>query len=101
MYRSRIASFLVVALFSGAAGASENIDPQNDGSQYAYGENVGWLNTEPSGEGGPGIEVSDSGLAGWLWGENVGWISLSCANTVVQEWAGPTSPACETRVPVP
>ena len=26
---------------------AENIDPNEDGSQYAYGENVGWLNFEP------------------------------------------------------
>ena len=27
---------------------AENIDPNEDGSQYAYGENVGWVNFEPS-----------------------------------------------------
>ena len=26
---------------------AENIDPYEDGSQYAYGENVGWVNFEP------------------------------------------------------
>src|SRR5688500_18497781 len=25
-------------------GAAENIDPNNKGSQYAYGENIGWTN---------------------------------------------------------
>jgi len=25
---------------------AENIDPNEDGSQYAYGENVGWVNFE-------------------------------------------------------
>ncbi len=27
---------------------AENIDPYNDSSQYAYSENVGWLNFEPN-----------------------------------------------------
>ena len=27
---------------------AENIDPYEDGSQYAHGENVGWLNFEPN-----------------------------------------------------
>ena len=45
-------------LFCGAAYA-ENIDPNNDSSQYAWGENVGWLNLEPDGDGGPGVEVGD------------------------------------------
>jgi hypothetical protein len=60
---------------------AENIDPDNDNSQYGYGENVGWLNAEPLGDGGPGIQVSKSTLTGWMWAENLGWISLSCENT--------------------
>ena len=66
-----------------AAGVAhpENIDPDNDGSQHAYGENVGWLNAEPNGDGLDGIEVGDTGLTGWMWGENVGWVSVSCQNT--------------------
>ena len=60
---------------------TENIDPQNDSSQYAYGENVGWLNAEPLGDGGSGVHVDDFELSGWMWGENIGWIGLSCANT--------------------
>jgi len=60
---------------------TENIDPQNDRSQYAYGENVGWLNAEPLGDGRSGVHVDDFELSGWMWGENIGWISLSCADT--------------------
>ena len=63
------------------ASAQENMDPDNNGSQYAWGENVGWLNFEPGGNGGPGVEVGDSGLTGYIWGENIGWVSLSCGNT--------------------
>jgi hypothetical protein len=61
--------------------SAENIDPDSDGSQYAYGENVGWVNAEPSGDGGPGMDVDNFELTGWIWGENFGWISLSCGNT--------------------
>jgi len=52
-----------------------NIDPHGDGSQYAYGENVGWLNFEPS--EGLGVQVSVNRVEGFVWGENIGWINLS------------------------
>lgn len=60
---------------------TENIDPDADNSQFAYGENIGWLNAQPFGEGGPGLEVSDSLVLGYMWMENGGWLSLSCQNT--------------------
>jgi len=74
---------LAAALAASAAVAApaENIDPGEDEHQYAWGENVGWINAEPSGNAGPGVEVQDFQLAGWMWGENIGWISLTCANT--------------------
>src|SRR6059036_871051 len=56
---------------------AENIDPASDGSQYAYAENVGWINAEPFGNGGPGLQVDDFEVTGFMWGENVGWINLS------------------------
>ena len=87
---SRVALALAVAalallpggpLPTASAGGPENIDPKADGSQYAYGENVGWINAEPSGDGGPGVVVTAADLRGYMWGENVGWISMSCKNT--------------------
>lgn len=60
---------------------AENIDPQDTDEQYAWGENVGWLNTEPLGQGGPGLTVSGTNVTGYAWSENVGWISFSCENT--------------------
>ncbi len=60
---------------------AENIDPTSDNHQYAYGENVGWLNAEPSSDGGAGAEVDGFKLEGYIWAENIGWISLSCENT--------------------
>jgi hypothetical protein len=73
----------VIALWIAATSLAfaENIDPANDQSQYAYSENIGWLNAKPSGDGGPGVQVDDATLSGWMWGENVGWVSLSCVNT--------------------
>ena len=58
---------------------AENIDPYDDGSQYAWGENVGWLNFEP--DTGDGAQVASDKLTGYVWAENIGWISLSCENT--------------------
>jgi len=76
------AAMLVAGLMGSAAGAlgAENIDPAGDGHQYAWGENIGWVNAEPSGPGGPGVEVQNFRLLGWMWGENVGWINMSCLN---------------------
>ncbi len=66
-------------------GLAENIDPGNDGSQYAWGENVGWISAEQDtdGDGNPdqGILVEDFQITGWMWGENIGWISLSCLSS--------------------
>jgi len=73
---------LVVVICIGVPSArAENVDPAADGSRYVYGENVGWINAEPLGEEGPGLQVDDFELTGWLWGEGIGWISMSCKNT--------------------
>jgi hypothetical protein len=76
-----LAILVAVAAMALPVLAGDTIDPDNDGSQYAWAENVGWLNAEPSGDGGPGMRVLESRVEGWLWSENVGWISLSCHNT--------------------
>ena len=72
---------LIAAVAIPQATFAENIDPSADGSQYAYAENAGWINAQPLGPGGSGIEVANFELTGWMWGENTGWISLSCKNT--------------------
>jgi hypothetical protein len=71
----------LMVLVGGKSVYAENIDPNEESSQYAWGENVGWLNIEPDGNGGLGVEVLDDKLTGYMWGENIGWISLSCENT--------------------
>ena len=55
---------------------AENIDPNNDNSQFAYGENAGWLNFGPM---GCGAEVTDTAVTGHVWAENIGWIRLDPA----------------------
>lgn len=76
--RSTLLAILI--LLPGVAAPAENIDPNNDGSKYAWAENLGWINFQPGGPGGRGVLVTDSALTGWAWSENVGWISLSCTN---------------------
>ncbi len=70
---------VIAMLILACPGFAENIDPYNDGSQYAWGENVGWLNFEPN--TGDGAQVASDKLTGYVWAENIGWISLSCENT--------------------
>jgi len=72
----------ILLAVAGGAASAENIDPAHDDHQFAWAENVGWINAEPSGDGGPGVDVGDFQLTGWMWGENIGWISLSCQNTL-------------------
>lgn len=67
--------FTLAICVGGKVVFAENIDPWDDGSQYAYGENIGWLNFEP-GFGG-GVTVDDTALTGYVWAENIGWINLS------------------------
>ena len=78
----RITLFLGVIAWCGACPVwAENIDPNDAGDQYAWSENAGWVNTEPLGQGGPGLTVTSSAVTGYAWAENVGWMSLSCENT--------------------
>ena len=57
--------------------ATYNIDPDNDGSQYCWSENAGWINFQ-SATGG--VFVSSTSVSGKAWGENIGWINLSPVN---------------------
>lgn len=42
---------------------------------YAWGENVGWVNFNPS--QGEGVTVTNGAVTGYAWGENIGWINLN------------------------
>ncbi len=71
---------LVMGVIGTSVWATDNIDPKDDNAQFAWGENTGWLNAEPGGDGGPGMFVEDDGVSGYLWSENTGGVSLSCLN---------------------
>jgi len=65
---------LCFLLYSGNLCA-ENIDPYDANNQYAWGENVGWINFEPN--TGDGVQVASDKQLGWIWAENIGRISLT------------------------
>ena len=50
----------VLMLWVSGSPSAENVDPTADGSQYAWGEHIGWLNAEPQGEGAMGVQVTDT-----------------------------------------
>jgi len=81
--RSIVLAAVIAAVAAAAAAFAENVDPGSVGSQYAWGENVGWINAEPAVSGGPlaqGVTVSGAGVIGYMYGENIGWINMNCAN---------------------
>ena len=79
-----IAAIVGLLTLSDAGVFADNIDQNNTGARYAWGENVGWLEARPTGEafaaGGSGLQVTDTDVLGYLWGENIGWVSLNCKN---------------------
>ena len=80
----KLAAFglLFAILSSPTVGHAENIDPYENDSQYAYGENIGWVNFEPN-VAGPavGASVTSQKVAGFIWAENIGWINLDPNDT--------------------
>ncbi len=106
IHRTLLSVILLVASVSPVI--ARNIDVNDDGHQYAWGENIGWINFNPSyGEGitlsatnltgdacgenvgwirmnpayGGVVHNGNGTLSGYAWGENIGWISFSCENT--------------------
>jgi hypothetical protein len=69
------ALLVVSTVLSSSPAKAENIDPANDNHQWAWGENIGWLNFEPTDQ--PGVTVVDTALLGSVWAENIGWIYLN------------------------
>ena len=45
----------------------------NNNDQYAYGENIGWLNFAAT---NGNVRILPDHLEGYVWGENIGWIRL-------------------------
>jgi hypothetical protein len=85
LFRAAAPALLGLLILPWTSVEAENIDPSDDGSQYAWAESVGWLSAEQDtdGDGTPdeGVTVTDFALNGWMWGESVGWVSLTCSNT--------------------
>jgi hypothetical protein len=83
LLRGAVLAATIGAIAAAAAALAENVDPSNAGAQYAWGENVGWINAEPAVSGTPiaqGVTVSGIGVTGFMYGENIGWINMSCQN---------------------
>jgi hypothetical protein len=80
LYAIPLALVALAIIAFAAVVVAENIDPNNNNSQMAWGENVGWLNAEPANCGNCGVHVTNTGLTGYVWAENAGWINLSCQN---------------------
>src|SRR5262245_24816581 len=73
--RRSIIAALLLAVWLAPPALAQNIDPSANGSRFAWGENIGWINLAPS--AGPGVTVTDVAMTGMAWGENIGWINLS------------------------
>ena len=76
--KDKLLFIVLFVLFFTAFCPAGNIDPYNNDSKYAYGENVGWFNFDPS--QGMGVLVYGGKLTGYVWQENIGWVNLSPAN---------------------
>jgi hypothetical protein len=69
--RGLLPAAVLAALLVSRIAAAGNLP----GMQFAWGENVGWLNFNP--DQGPGVTLTDNALSGFAWGENIGWVNLS------------------------
>ncbi len=80
-FAALLATLLALTVTGAFAG---NLDQNNTGVRYAWGENIGWLNArsgaEAYGAGGSGLRVTDTDVLGYAWGENIGWVNFSCKN---------------------
>jgi len=73
--------FSILLLLIVSPLSAENIDPYDTDSQYAWGENISWINFEPNlADPNVGAQISNEKLTGFIWTENIGWINLSPQN---------------------
>lgn len=82
--RLATAVIAIVALGCWPSGAA-TIDPFDEGAQFAWSENAGWVNFEPTTmdilqSSSFGATVFTDHVRGWAWSENAGWVNLSCEN---------------------
>ncbi len=65
-----------------------SINTPTSSNHYAYGENIGWIDFNPT---GGSVKVGDNGLTGYAYGENVGWISLGDGDATHPPYANNSS----------
>jgi hypothetical protein len=85
--RRRFISFASGVLLMCGTAYAGNIDPGGEDYKYAWGENIGWINLEPT--LGLGVTVTDAAVTGSAWSENAGWITFDPAfGGVVNDGSG-------------
>ena len=72
---SNVATVIALAMIplASPAWAQSNVVAPN---QFAWGENVGWINFRDANLGTQGVRMGPSFLSGFAWGENIGWINF-------------------------
>ena len=71
----------VFALAAASTLPAANVDPDALGLHWVWSENAAWIDAQPDGAEGPGLQLTDAAVSGWLWAANIGWISAHCINT--------------------
>jgi hypothetical protein len=59
-----------------ASSTDGTIDPNNVGNQYAWSDNLGWINFG-TGVGAGDIHITSAGITGHAWSDNYGWINMA------------------------
>ncbi len=72
-------SFLFLLVLVTPVLASESVGTVSASHQYAWGENIGWINLAPTNSSGDfvGVTITDSGLTGYGWSNKYGWINFN------------------------
>jgi len=75
MKKTRFVSMLAATcLLSGAAVVTADTNVSS-GSEFSWGENIGWMNWRDANAGVDGVLNCNTHLEGFIWAENVGWIN--------------------------
>ncbi len=62
----------IISVCTGFAAADSNV---TTGMEFAWGENIGWLNWRDANGAVDGVLNCGAHLEGFIWAENVGWIN--------------------------
>ena len=82
--KTKIAFIISIALLAPilALASTGTIDSFN---KYAWGNNIGWVNFNPT---NGNVQVTDTALTGYAWSENYGWINLNPSQSGVKNSGG-------------